>query len=33
MFRLQAAHRRLCTELENEKDLEPKIALLLKENV
>ncbi|XP_006016305.1 cilia- and flagella-associated protein 74 isoform X2 [Alligator sinensis] len=33
MFRLQAAHRRLCTELENAKDLEPKIALLLKENV
>uniref|UniRef100_A0A7M4F678 Cilia and flagella associated protein 74 n=1 Tax=Crocodylus porosus TaxID=8502 RepID=A0A7M4F678_CROPO len=33
MFRLQAVHSRLCTELENEKDLEPKIALLLKENV
>uniref|UniRef100_A0A8D0GUN6 Cilia and flagella associated protein 74 n=1 Tax=Sphenodon punctatus TaxID=8508 RepID=A0A8D0GUN6_SPHPU len=33
VFRLQAMHRRLCTELGNEKDLESKIALMLKENV
>ncbi|XP_035200762.1 cilia- and flagella-associated protein 74 isoform X4 [Oxyura jamaicensis] len=33
MFRLQAAHRRLCTELEDEKDFELKIALTLKENM
>uniref|UniRef100_A0A674KCZ4 Cilia and flagella associated protein 74 n=1 Tax=Terrapene triunguis TaxID=2587831 RepID=A0A674KCZ4_9SAUR len=33
IFRLQAMHRRLCAELGNEKDLESKIALMLKENV
>ncbi|XP_067423281.1 cilia- and flagella-associated protein 74 isoform X1 [Emydura macquarii macquarii] len=33
VFRLQAMHRRLCAELGNEKDLESKIALMLKENV
>ncbi|KAG6936331.1 cilia and flagella associated protein 74 [Chelydra serpentina] len=33
VFRLQAMHRRLCDELGNEKDLESKIALMLKENV
>ncbi|XP_075028392.1 cilia- and flagella-associated protein 74 [Calonectris borealis] len=33
LSRLQAMHRRLCTELEKEKDLELKIALTLKENV
>ncbi|XP_072210086.1 cilia- and flagella-associated protein 74 isoform X2 [Excalfactoria chinensis] len=32
VFRLQAMHRRLCTELENEKNFELKIALTLKEN-
>ncbi|XP_074831693.1 cilia- and flagella-associated protein 74 [Carettochelys insculpta] len=31
--RLQALHRRLCAELGNEKDLESKISLMLKENV
>uniref|UniRef100_G1MTX3 Cilia and flagella associated protein 74 n=1 Tax=Meleagris gallopavo TaxID=9103 RepID=G1MTX3_MELGA len=33
VFRLQAMHRRLCTELEDEKNLELKIALTLKENM
>ncbi|XP_042687323.1 cilia- and flagella-associated protein 74 isoform X2 [Centrocercus urophasianus] len=33
VFRLQAMHRRLCTELEGEKNLELKIALTLKENM
>ncbi|EMP25962.1 hypothetical protein UY3_16959 [Chelonia mydas] len=33
VFRLQAMHRRLCAELGNEKDLESKIALMLKENM
>ncbi|KAH1175568.1 hypothetical protein KIL84_022093 [Mauremys mutica] len=33
IFRLQAMHRRLCAELGNEKDLELKIASMLKENV
>ncbi|NXL42434.1 CFA74 protein, partial [Podilymbus podiceps] len=33
LSRLQAAHRRLCTELEKEKDLELKIALTLEENM
>ncbi|XP_040389132.1 cilia- and flagella-associated protein 74 isoform X1 [Cygnus olor] len=33
LFRLQAVHRRLCTELEDEKDFELKIALMLKENM
>uniref|UniRef100_A0A8C8RFE7 Cilia and flagella associated protein 74 n=1 Tax=Pelusios castaneus TaxID=367368 RepID=A0A8C8RFE7_9SAUR len=32
VLRLQAMHRRLCAELGNEKDLESKIALMLKEN-
>ncbi|NXF30384.1 CFA74 protein, partial [Nyctibius bracteatus] len=33
LSRLQAMHRRLCTELEKEKDFELKIALTLKENM
>ncbi|XP_068514732.1 cilia- and flagella-associated protein 74 isoform X12 [Anas acuta] len=33
LFRLRAVHRRLCTELEDEKDFELKIALTLKENM
>ncbi|XP_009578181.1 PREDICTED: uncharacterized protein CFAP74 [Fulmarus glacialis] len=33
LSRLQAMHRRLCTELEKEKNLELKFALTLKENV
>ncbi|XP_053137226.1 cilia- and flagella-associated protein 74 isoform X2 [Hemicordylus capensis] len=33
VFRLQAMHRRLCGELENEKDLQSKIAAMLNENV
>ncbi|XP_009982949.1 PREDICTED: uncharacterized protein CFAP74, partial [Tauraco erythrolophus] len=33
LCRLQAMHRRLCTELEKEKDFEWKIALTLKENM
>ncbi|NXL95110.1 CFA74 protein, partial [Alectura lathami] len=33
LFRLQATHRRLCTELEDEKDFEVKIVLTLKENM
>eukprot|EP00076_Gallus_gallus_P032826 XP_024998364.1 cilia- and flagella-associated protein 74 isoform X1 [Gallus gallus] len=33
VFRLQAMHRRLCTELEDEKSFELKIALTLKENM
>ncbi|XP_021273277.1 cilia- and flagella-associated protein 74 isoform X3 [Numida meleagris] len=32
VFRLQAMHRRLCTELEDEKDFELRIALTLKES-
>ncbi|XP_032635957.1 cilia- and flagella-associated protein 74 isoform X3 [Chelonoidis abingdonii] len=33
IFHLQAMHRRLCAELGNEKELELKIASMLKENV
>ncbi|KAM6191797.1 cilia- and flagella-associated protein 74 [Sarcoramphus papa] len=33
LSRLQAMHRRLCTELEKEKDFELKITLTLKENM
>ncbi|XP_050787584.1 cilia- and flagella-associated protein 74 isoform X5 [Gopherus flavomarginatus] len=33
IFRLQAMHRRLCAELGHEKELELKIASMLKENV
>ncbi|KAM7083728.1 LOW QUALITY PROTEIN: cilia- and flagella-associated protein 74 [Ciconia maguari] len=33
LSRLQAMHRRLCTELEKEKDFELKMALTLKENM
>ncbi|POI35726.1 hypothetical protein CIB84_000522 [Bambusicola thoracicus] len=33
VFRLQATHRRLCTELEDEKNFELKIALTLQENM
>ncbi|XP_009887976.1 PREDICTED: uncharacterized protein CFAP74 [Charadrius vociferus] len=33
LSRLQAMHRRLCTELEKEKDFELKISLTLKENM
>uniref|UniRef100_A0A8B9PLI2 Cilia and flagella associated protein 74 n=1 Tax=Apteryx owenii TaxID=8824 RepID=A0A8B9PLI2_APTOW len=33
LFHLQAARRQLCTELENKKDLESKIALTLKESL
>ncbi|KAM6046598.1 cilia- and flagella-associated protein 74 [Chlamydotis macqueenii] len=33
LSRLQAMHRRLCTELEKEKDFESNIALTLKENL
>ncbi|XP_036602825.1 cilia- and flagella-associated protein 74 [Trichosurus vulpecula] len=32
VFRLQAMHQRLCTELEHEKDLEEKISSILKDN-